>query len=524
MNIFSKFNSNEYNNELEQILENKEFDETVKNLLLNMLYKLESGYRDYEKVKPNAVSKEQFMQKILYIVKEECEKIQIVTPKTQESKPLEQSNSISKIDADKGSILVYANEKDLLYSLIKMDESKKFINRNKDEKDSYYGKAIKEFLITSRCINDTETIRDFDGWSWNSGLKEQKDIECNLIFQIMLLLNINLNKIIINYEQNLENEDNFYKQLYINILTIIANNNIETKNEINKELSKKKNMLEIMNDKKKLLNKITQDKKQITNEIKQIDELLNNKEELKREYTKRNSKLENKDKIFSVSHLSDILEKEREEKLEELRSKNKLLEPLEYIKRKSILENEVEILQQVEKNLEDNKQKNNSIINLQVEFLKCFEKQIEKIEERIELEKILYEFRYYCLLPIFENKNIKDIKKLEEYIKNVMNVIIDNCIYKQIITNYSNSISLCYNILKYIFTSKIIDLNEVSIKIINTKKEKTEEGINYYITIKIYDDKDAEETYSEVVNNLNLLNVKLNKKIPFYIKNRTNFK
>ena len=112
----------------------------------------------------------------------------------------------------------------------------------------------------------------------------------------MLLLNINLNKIIINYEQNLENEDNFYKQLYINILTIIANNNIETKNEINKELSKKKNMLEIMNDKKKLLNKITQDKKQITNEIKQIDELLNNKEELKREYTKRNSKLENKDK------------------------------------------------------------------------------------------------------------------------------------------------------------------------------------------------------------------------------------
>ena len=134
MNIFSKFNSNEYNNELEQILENKEFDETVKNLLLNMLYKLESGYRDYEKVKPNAVSKEQFMQKILYIVKEECEKIQIVTPKTQESKPLEQSNSISQIDADKGSILVYANEKDLLYSLIKMDESKKFINRNKDEK------------------------------------------------------------------------------------------------------------------------------------------------------------------------------------------------------------------------------------------------------------------------------------------------------------------------------------------------------------------------------------------------------
>ena len=37
MNIFSKFNQNEYNNRLEKILENKTFDEDVKNLLLSML-------------------------------------------------------------------------------------------------------------------------------------------------------------------------------------------------------------------------------------------------------------------------------------------------------------------------------------------------------------------------------------------------------------------------------------------------------------------------------------------------------
>ena len=43
MRIFSKLNSNEYNNQLEKILENKTFDESVKNLLLSMLYKIENG-------------------------------------------------------------------------------------------------------------------------------------------------------------------------------------------------------------------------------------------------------------------------------------------------------------------------------------------------------------------------------------------------------------------------------------------------------------------------------------------------
>ena len=90
MNIFSKISSNEYNNRLEQILEEKTFDETVKNLLLSMLYKIESGYKDYKIAKINAYAKEEFMEKILYIVKEDCKQIKIVTPKTEASKPLEE--------------------------------------------------------------------------------------------------------------------------------------------------------------------------------------------------------------------------------------------------------------------------------------------------------------------------------------------------------------------------------------------------------------------------------------------------
>ena len=40
-----------YNNELEEILEKKNFEENTKSILLNILYKIEAAYKDYEKVK-----------------------------------------------------------------------------------------------------------------------------------------------------------------------------------------------------------------------------------------------------------------------------------------------------------------------------------------------------------------------------------------------------------------------------------------------------------------------------------------
>ena len=104
MRIFSKLNSNEYNNQMEKILENKTFDESVKNLLLSMLYKIENGYADYSIVKFNALPKADFMEKILNIIDKQCFEIKLVIPETEESKPLEHDNVVCKIDTDRGSI------------------------------------------------------------------------------------------------------------------------------------------------------------------------------------------------------------------------------------------------------------------------------------------------------------------------------------------------------------------------------------------------------------------------------------
>ena len=152
MKIFSKLSSNEYNNRLEKILENKTFDEHVKNLLLSMLYKIENGYADYSIVKFSALPKADFMEKILNIIDKQCFEIKLVIPETEESKPLEHDDVVCKIDADRGSILVYANEEAILYSLIQMNMLQEKYSKNQLEitKNKYYKNAINEFLLKAK--------------------------------------------------------------------------------------------------------------------------------------------------------------------------------------------------------------------------------------------------------------------------------------------------------------------------------------------------------------------------------------
>ena len=146
----------------------------------------------------------------------------------------------------------------------------------------------------------------------------------------------------------------------------------------------------------------------------------------------------------------------------------------------------------------------------------------QKIEENLEdkdfLEKVLYEFRYYCMIPITKNEVIGKEPELQESIEKVMNIIIDNCIDKEIITNFSNSTSICYAILKYIFITKIIDLKEIQIKINKIKEIQYVNEVQSQIAVSIYDEKEAESIYNETVYNLKSLNVKLNKKIPLFLK------
>ena len=49
--LLEKIVKKDYNNELEEVLEKKQFDENVKSTLLGILYKIEASYKDIETVK-----------------------------------------------------------------------------------------------------------------------------------------------------------------------------------------------------------------------------------------------------------------------------------------------------------------------------------------------------------------------------------------------------------------------------------------------------------------------------------------
>ena len=519
MKIFSKLSSNEYNNRLEKILENKTFDEHVKNLLLSMLYKIENGYADYSIVKFSALPKADFMEKILNIIDKQCFEIKLVIPETEESKPLEHDDVVCKIDADRGSILVYANEEAILYSLIQMNMLQEKYSKNQLEitKNKYYKNAINEFLLKAKSINGSEVIRDFDGWSWNNNIKKQNDFEYNLIFQNMILLKLKLDD---NFKEKIYQSPNlFYQKLYTIILAIIAKQDKKTKTEITSRLNELIRLLFLMEDRVSLLNKITEEKKMISSKIREIDETLNDKEKLKKEYINRNSKLPNKDKIFSVSFLYDILENERKAQVEKLKTMNGYLDPRNFSKQKTNMENECSLLKNVIELAENGDLRKQEIIEFQKEVLKYYQQKIEEnLEDKDFLEKVLYEFRYYCMIPITKNEVIGKEPELQESIEKVMNIIIDNCIDKEIITNFSNSTSICYAILKYIFITKIIDLKEIQIKINKIKEIQYVNEVQSQIAVSIYDEKEAESIYNETVYNLKSLNVKLNKKIPLFLK------
>ena len=518
MNILSKLTSNEYNNRLEAILDTKNYSTEVKNLLLSMLYKIENGYEDYKTVKIDAEDKSSYIEKILQIIQNECEEIKVVTPQTVKSKPLEEQNVICITDEKRGSILVYANELDLLYSIFEMDYK---YNQQESNYINVLINNIQKFYCIASCMDKSEIIRDFDGWSWNNNIKAQGNIDINFVFQTMQILLgekevKNMLYITENIEKNFIDDDEFKRYMYILILIIMGKKDISLKQTLEKLKIEKEQFQDLISDRKQFVNYITDEKKKLNNDIKKLDEILNDNNKLRFEYNARNAKLPNKDKIFSISHLAEKLELEREEKLELIKKNNKILEPIEFIKQKEKNEQDIKSLKLIIAALNDSENEKKVIIDAQIIFLKEFLEKIEKANSN-QLLNLMYKFRYYCLLPIYSNMEIKDIPELKSQLEDITNSLIDNGIDKQLIVNFSDSTSVCYSILKFIFVSKIVKLQEIEVMINKLDNKKQTSNLDSKIKVSLYDLKDKEKTYEETVKHLKLIKVKFNKKIKVFL-------
>lgn len=510
--LLEKIVKKDYNNELEEVLEKKQFDENVKNTLLGILYKIEASYKDIETVKKDIQTKEEYVTNIIEIIKNNCDSIEIIKMSDEQNKIPDKKTYI--IDQENKKIIAYPIERKILYAISKIGKKEKII------KDEYFliNETISELINVGNSINMVEPLRDFNGYSWTTIPQEIESIDHNLIYQNLRILVgheflnkwIKNNEFIIDYfylfKEKLENqygkknEEKMIELLSkISILLSIKFNK-DKYEEISKIKGKVESELEKIQNKEEFIEKTTQKKIDISNQIKLIDETINDKNLLQEEYLKRNEQLPLEKKIFSMRILSKIMEDEKKEKLNELENLNKILNPQNFMKYKKELEEKDKYLKFLDSGDKD-KLINELKIKLQKLFLNMLEINIKKAETKQEIEKIIYDFRYYSLLQYDYERKIKNVKELNTDIDKIAKKIIDKAIENKVIESLSSDNDTNYQILKNIFHVRIIRLEDSYLKI-------TKEKDKYYL--QIFDENIFEEKIE--IQKPKGLEIKLNKK------------
>ena len=449
--LLAKLKIRDYNNELEKILENKLFSYDVKNLLLSMLYKIENAYKDYETVKVEVSSKKEYIENILRIIKEKALKIFLVKSETSEAKEFEEKNLKYKVDKQNGEIICIQNELAILTALLKLDQ----VNIDSGTYN-YLERPINAMINQGKLRSDMEVIRDFNGWSWDIVTKEIKDIEYNYLYQTLILINGRKGtKKIKNSELN-----DIISRMAIEQY-IYTNKDVGYNKKFEQIKNEKKEKFELLDNKKDFLDKVTQEKKEYTKQIENIDKILNNNDLLKKEYYARNEKLPNREKIFSVSYLVAILDKERMDLLERIEECNRLILPKEFVNQKSRLENEKKFLSSIGEKIS-----REEIIELASKFIEVVGNKISKIkdENKAELINWIYKIRYYRYVPISIEEKVKDIKELDEKFKDLIKQVIKKAQHLKIWDIFAEDENLMYEILKEVFDTKIIYLQNINVQ------------------------------------------------------------
>ncbi len=497
------------NEELEKVLEEKKIEEHAKNLLQGILYKIEISYKDYKKAKVVEKTEEEYTKELIKNIQSKCNEIKTVklSEKVDDTK-IQSELEKNKYYIEKNNIISYPIENKILYAIQRQANNKKIVNNR-------YGIVtlpISNLINTGKSIDRVEPLRDFNGWSWTTIKKEIENIDANLIYQtIRLLLGENFidgwtqdTDGIIDYfaimKERLESDFGQEKtKEFIHSLEKVsvineANNSEEYKTEIEKELVGLRITLAEYENTKENVQKITEHKKAISEEIKNIETILSQESNLKKEYERRNKDVPLNQKIFSIRVLKQKLIDRKNQLLNEIEEKNYFLNPKNYIVEKEKIKRKKELLELVDI---DKKQKEKILIEFETIFLEFLKTIISKAEEKTDIVKLIYEFRYFLLIPFNEKSSIKNVKELKEKIEEIEKVLVKKAIEKKIISN------MPIEIMSHVFETRIITLEELYYKI---SKE------NDKIYVQIFDENISEEKFELKQTE----NTKINKKIKIF--------
>ena len=196
------------------------------------------------------------------------------------------------------------------------------------------------------------------------------------------------------------------------------------------------------------------------------------------------------------------MQEERDEYFKEIDKLNEILNPQNFVKHKKEIENKYKYLK-----VFDEKEKLEKLkLNFQKIFLKIMKKEISKAETKQDIEKIIYDFRYYMMIPYDNNILVQGKEELQKNIKETSELIIAKANELKTIEKISNDKATNDEILKNIFKVRIIKLEDAYLKI-------TKEKEKYFV--QIFDENIFEEKIE--ISKPKDLEIKLNKKIPIWI-------
>ena len=200
-----------------------------------------------------------------------------------------------------------------------------------------------------------------------------------------------------------------------------------------------------------------------------------------------------------------MLQNKRNNLLDKLEEYSQLMKPMNFVTKKAELSKNNAILEIIEPNINIEEKVNTILMELQTSFLKLLNEKIKNIQSKKEIVEYIYLFRYYKLIYINRQEQIKDINQLSEEIRKVEKHLITRACKLKAVNILCNDIEKNYELVSKILSYNIIDLEDLSLEF--KKHDKN-------IVLSIYDDETIED--SIIYDGNEELNVKFNKKIKLF--------
>ena len=181
------------------------------------------------------------------------------------------------------------------------------------------------------------------------------------------------------------------------------------------------------------------------------------------------------------------------------------MDPKKFIEMKKQLEENKSFFDNLNIREEKKEPISQCILELQKEFLNCFEIKIDKCDLKKNMIDLIYEYRYYRFLKYKKDRTIREDRRLNKQNEIIISSIIKKAEELKVLEKVSSKKEYNKSILEEIFNTKMITLENVHI-VLSQEDEK--------IIVKYYDGNvlETKKDFSIKEND-----IKLRKKIKLFV-------